>query len=566
MNNASNRSVNNLKVYGITISPGTAMGKAYIYQEIMDREFPLLEIHKDSIEKEHLRIHLAVKSVQQDLQESAKRVEKDMDKQAAGIFVAQEMMLLDGIFFDEMRHELETKRVNAEHVVKSVFKRWEKSFLQMSDHTFRERADDIIDLCRRVLRALTGIQINILENVPSGSIVAAKRLLPSEAILLSPKITSAVVTEFGGSTSHAALITRQLGIPSVGQVPDLLNIISQDDIILVNGIEGFIVVRPDTKETESFLKTAIEYSRSIVDIRRHTMEPAETIDGVGITVMANVSGKEDVELACQSGADGIGLYRIENFYMSQKTLPTEDDLHNYLSAILTPCSLKNITVRLLDIGGDKGIPYLNLTADPESILGRRGVRIFFEYPDLLRVQLRALLKLSAKVKIQILVPMVTIAEDMAYVQHIMHEEAGPLGMTTLPQVGAMIETPAAALCIREILKYSDFVSIGSNDLTQYTMAAGRENPLVQKYFNDHHPAILKLLKIISDDAGDMPVSLCGELANNIDMLPDILNTGIRVLSVAPSFIPLVKNTVRRHRLSCGTQVTTMDGKPGQHLK
>jgi phosphoenolpyruvate-protein kinase (PTS system EI component) len=262
-------------------------------------------------------------------------------------------------------------------------------------------------------------------------------------------------------------------------------------------------------------------------------------------VLANVGCREDVTAAAEHGADGVGLYRMEQFYLARNTPPTVQELLAELRAVFAPVSGKPVTVRLLDLGGDKPLPFLKLPPEDNPFLGQRGVRFLLRYPDLLDTQLQALCQFSQEHDLRILVPMVTLAGEMASIRSRLAALGKEAGVEKLPPLGAMIETPAAALSVADINEYADFLSIGTNDLTQYTMAAGRENPLVNDYFREDHPAVLRLVRIILDEAGHTPVALCGELARQTEVIPVLLKLGIRILSVAPPLIPLVKEAIRQ---------------------
>ena len=264
--------------------------------------------------------------------------------------------------------------------------------------------------------------------------------------------------------------------------------------------------------------------------------------------MANIGCREDAVLAADNGADGVGLYRLEQLYLSRKALPNEDELLEIMRSAVEPIAGKPITIRLLDVGADKKLPSLDLSAEVNPFLGRRGVRVLLAFPELLHTQLRALARLSRVRDVHILVPMVTLAQEMKRLRELLVTAAADVGAEHLPPLGAMIETPAAALCVDEIKQHADFLSVGTNDLTQYTMAAGREDPLVSDYFIDDHPAVRRLLGLVSEAAGDMPLALCGELAGRVDMLPFLLATGIRTFSVAPPLVPTVKEAVRHIRV------------------
>ena len=276
-------------------------------------------------------------------------------------------------------------------------------------------------------------------------------------------------------------------------------------------------------------------------------QPAQTLDGTVIGVLANVGCREDVSAAVDNGAEGVGLYRLEQFYLSRKTPPSAAELLAELRATFAPLKGKPITVRLLDLGGDKPLPFLKSPPEDNPFLGQRGVRLLLRYPDLLDTQLQALGQFALEHDVRILVPMVTLADEMRQVRSWLAAAIGG-GREKLPPLGAMIETPAAALSVAEITAHADFLSIGTNDLTQYTMAAGRENPLVNEYFQEDHPAVLRLLRIIVEEAGRVPVALCGELARQLTALPALLKLGLRTLSVAPPLVPGVKESIRQIRL------------------
>jgi phosphoenolpyruvate-protein phosphotransferase len=453
---------------------------------------------------------------------------------------------------------LEAERINAEQVVRTVFRRLAGKFRKMDDEVLRERGDDIEDLSRRLLRSLAGIHAHSLENLPANSVLVARRLLPSDTVFLSRSSTVGVLAEFAGHAAHAALLARELGIPCVGGIPKLLETVHTGDVVLVNGIEGIAVINPDSQALQTYEGAVDEVrKRKKTMVQDSCIKPTVTLDGIEVSVMANVRSREDVELAMEGGADGIGLFRTEPFFLSAKHFPSDKEFAAFLLECLGSAQGKHIDVRLLDIGADKNPPYLHLPPEPDPFLGRRGVRVLLEYPDLLDAQLRAVLEVSQQFRIGVLIPMVTTESDVVRVAGRLHELAAEMGVQELPRIGAMIETPAAALSIPTLKKHVDFFSIGSNDLTQYTMAAGRENPMVTEYFIDDHPAVLRLIELVVKESGDVPVSLCGELAGRIDVMPSLLRTGIRSLSVPAALVPDVKNAIR---------LQSLHGPPSQAVK
>jgi phosphoenolpyruvate-protein phosphotransferase len=420
----------------------------------------------------------------------------------------------------------------------------------MNDAMFRARGDDIDDLSRRLLLSLAGIQAHSLENLPANTVLVARRLLPSDTVFLSRESTVAVLAEFAGPAAHAALLARELGIPCVGGIPELLDTVHTGDVVLVNGHEGTVVLNPDAYARQRFERVLNdEHKRKEARAQESRREPTVTLDGIEVAVLANVRSREDVELAMHYGADGIGLFRTEPFFLAAKHFPSDREFADFLLNSLQPAQGRQVDIRLLDIGADKNPLYLHLPPEPDPFLGRRGVRVLLEYPELLEAQLRALLEVSQHFRVGVLIPMVTTESDVVQVAERFRHLAEELGVHTLPRIGAMLETPAAALSVPTLKQHVDFFSIGSNDLTQYTLAAGRENPLVRAYFIDDHPSILRLIELVIREAGDTPVSLCGELAGRIEMIPRLLRAGLRSLSVPAALVPDVKYTIRNVRMT-----------------
>jgi phosphotransferase system enzyme I (PtsI) len=526
------------------ISPGLAVGPAFIYRDLLQRDIerPSIELHE--IAEETARIKEAVDEVLDGLEETAHRIEGEIDAEHAGIFWAQAEMLRSGSILRELRNELETELLNAEQVVKRVLRRLERRFQEAAHPILQERSDDIADLACQLLAALAGIHVHTLETLPEGSIVVARRLLPSDTVMLSRRRTSAVVLEQAGPTSHAALLARALAVPAVGQAPGIIERVRPGEILLVDGFEGEVLVDPDEDVRKSFASPGQRYATAILARRPSFPEPAVTKDGARIHVMANVGCGEDVAVAASYGADGIGLFRTEFLYLTRRSAPTEDELYEQMIEALAPMKGRPITLRLLDAGGDKLLPFLRLPAGPNPALGKRGVRVLRDKPDLLMAHLRASLRLSAEHDIRILIPMVTLPSEIEWVRDSLEKAAAESGVDRLPPLGAMIETPAAALCADLMAPHADFFSLGTNDLTQYVMAAGREDPFVAEYYQEDHPAVRRLVDAAIRSVPGMPVELCGEAAGRPETLAAFLKMGITTISLAPPLIPLVKDALR----------------------
>jgi len=359
-----------LTLVGEGVSPGLAKGQAFVYIDVLKRDSEFYKIDDAHIEDEKARIEEAIADVRQSLTIDAKQIERKLGKESADIFLAQEAMLLDRSIIDELKKTLETDRINAEHVIRMVFRLLASRFRELNDPVLRERGDDIDDLSRRLLRSLAGIQAHSLENVPEHTVLVACRLLPSDTVFLSRASTVAVVAEFAGRAAHAALLARELGIPCVGGVPNLLETIYTGDILLVNGTAGTVVSNPDALALQRYEHACDELQQrkdALVQVLGN--ERAVTYDGQAVAVMANVRSREDVELAMELGADGIGLFRSEPFFMSSKHFPSDKEFAQFLLESLRPARGRLIDVRLLDIGADKNPLYLHLPPELDPFRG-----------------------------------------------------------------------------------------------------------------------------------------------------------------------------------------------------
>jgi len=470
------RSQRNRTLTGEGISPGLAVGKAWIYEGTIHHKPRSRRIDRSEIQRQHTRIERAVEHVLGDLERSADQIEQELNKDLAAIFRAHQGILTSRTLLDELRNGLESELVDAEEIVQRVFWRWERRFADNQDGKTRRYADDVADLSRRLLHALAGIHAHPLEEVPAESVIVASRLLPSDTVHLSRRSVVAVLAAQAGPGSHASLMTSERGIPAVAQLSDLLIEVSSGDTVLVDGSAGTVVLRPDEAMETQFRQRVAAQRESDVVIQVRSHEVAETRDGTRIEVAANVGTDEDVLLAAQNGADGIGLFRLESLLITSNELPSEPQLLALVRSALEPFRGRPVSLRLLDAGGDKPVPWLDLPDEGNPFLGRRGLRLLLHHPELLEYQLRTFLRLSREHDLRILVPMVTLAEEMEKVRTSVERAARAIGISELPPLGAMIETPAAALCSDEIAAHADFLNLGTNDLTQYTMAADRENP------------------------------------------------------------------------------------------
>jgi phosphoenolpyruvate-protein phosphotransferase len=533
---------------GRGIAPGLAMGPAWVVSDPLHWSGPTTPVGNDDVENELIRLRHAFDEAQAELDQHAQRIEGEFGAALAGIFRAHGEMLRSLLASGELERELRESLLTAEAVVGRVLQRWYRKIEAVENPTLRQRADDVLDLGRNVIRRLRGEQGAGFQAIPRGSILVARHLLPSDIVLMPRSRVAAVVVEALGQGSHAALLAREKGIPTVAGFPGILSRVGSGTELLVDGSRGTLVVAPREATRAAFQERITQWRAALGRCQAACHQPARTPDGQRVEVEANVGIADDVGLALDNGADGIGLLRIEQLYFARPSPPTEEELSGELERLISPLGNRRVTIRLLDVGGDKPLPYLGLPPGPNPALGRRGVRLLLDYPQLVRTQLGAILRLAQEHPVQVLIPLVTLEDDLRRMRETFDALCAERKVKTPPAFGAMVETPAAALAVPALASHVDFFSVGTNDLTQYTLAASRDDASVNDYYLDSHESILRLLGIILTDAAGRPVSLCGELAGREAMVPRLLEMGFRSLSVAPSLIPTTKALIRTVRL------------------
>jgi phosphoenolpyruvate-protein phosphotransferase len=528
--------------HGKPLSPGLGKGKAFVYRTNIARLGEFYEIVAADVAAECQRIDNAAEQIARDLTTLAESAAPPMGACGPGVFQAHKMIALDSTLLDEIKKEVEEQVVSAGSAVRAVFRRWERRFRAMEAESARAKADDMQDLMRRFVRTLAGVRSHALEGMPPGSVLVASRLMPTDIVPLLQRQAAAVVLDADGIASHAVIFARECGLPCVGGIP--VDDTYSGQRTLVDGYDGCVTIDPDSEQRQAFEATKKRYERKQARARVRANEPAITRGGKTIGVFANVGRVDDARTAVANGADGIGLYRIEQLYMGLRTFPAPSMLRDELRKTLAPAQGLPVVVRLLDVGADKGISFGEIHREPNPALGCRGIRFLLKHPDLLQAQLDALLQLAADFDLRILVPMVTLSSDMYHVYERLQTSAARMKITSVPKLGAMIETPAAVLAAGEIARWADFLSVGTNDLTQYTFAADRQNPDVAPYFDDAHAVIFRLLEIIRQEAPQLPLCACGELAGRPDVTARMLSRGVTSLSVSPPCVLEIKQAVR----------------------
>ena len=534
-----------VRLSGRSIAPGLGMGRAWVVGDVLYYDGTQPTIAAEEVGQEWDRLRQAFEETFAELELSANRIESEFDSALAGIFRAHGTMLRGLVDSGEFEKELRNSSLAAETAVRRVLNRWYKKFKALENQTLRQRADDVLDLGRNIIRRLRGDVSGGLQSIPDQGVLVVDRLLPSDVVRLHKTRVSAIVVETLGQGSHAALLAREKAIPTITGIPGIYSQISGGTELLVDGHRGSVVISPEPATRDEFVDRLKSWRATLVRCKDECRKPAKTIDGQLIRVEANIGIQEDVDVALDNGADGVGLLRIEQLYFARQDPPTEDELFASLRALVTPLGNRSVTIRLLDIGGDKPLPFLPMVAGSNPSLGRRGVRVLLEYSNLVRTQMAAILRLAQEHPVQVLIPMITLEQDVERMREIFDALATEKKITSPPKFGAMIETPAAALAVPSVLKHADFLCVGTNDLTQYTLAAGRDDASVNVYFQDSHESVLRLLGIVLAEADGHPVTLCGELAGREAVVPRLLQMGFRTLSVAPTVVPSTKEAVRK---------------------
>ncbi len=535
------------RLQGLPASPGIAMGPAWWFQ----RALPIaVRTQGEDATVERMRLQAAQERAAAELA-ALREVQRDrLPPEELAIFEAQELMLQDPELMAAVEAEL-AGGASAEAAWIKAVEAFAAQLAALPDPYFQARAADVRDVGNRVLRHLAGSPgAPMMPDHPV--IVVADDLLPSETVTLDPQRVLAFITEGGGPTAHAAILARRLGVPAVVAVGTALRTVSDGALLLVDGEGGWIEVEPEPEvmRQAQIRRTLWLQERAQAEAVAH--EPAQTRDGVRIEVSANVGSLEDAREAFQKGADGIGLLRTEFLYLERTAAPAEEEEVTVYRALLEAMGGKPVVVRTLDVGGDKPLPYLPMPPEANPFLGVRGVRLSREHPDLLRRQLRALLRAGVGFPLRIMFPMVSAVEEIRWLREFFEEVCSTLAAEGYPlpqdlQVGMMVEVPAAALLAEHFLSWVDFFSIGTNDLTQYTLAADRTNPAVARLADGLHPAVLRLIRHVTaavEGTGKW-VGVCGELAGDLPAVPVLIGLGVQELSVNPVRVPEVKATIRR---------------------
>ncbi|MGY8769758.1 MAG: phosphoenolpyruvate--protein phosphotransferase [Pirellulales bacterium] len=534
---------------GIAVSPGVAVGTAYCILEIfVNPEKKRLEATE--INQELSRYEAARESTDVDLAALQAKVAKQVGPVEAAIFAVHQSILRDPAFTSKVRDWIVDEQLTAQAALHRLLEEYTKIFSRTKDQYLQERLQDIRDVIVRLSAYLSDVLNDPQSTEVSGPlIVVADELLPSQAVALGEADVRAIVTQKGSQTSHAAIIARSRGIPAVSGVSGVLRQIKTGDTLVVNGSEGIIAINPETEELSAFRKLEREFFDLKDQLATNRDQPAVTADGVQIKLQANINNVADAEAAQAMGADGVGLYRTEYLYLTHDNVPDEEEQLEIYKQVLKASPNNSLTIRTLDIGGDKTIAYLGHNhREANPFMGWRSIRLSFEHPEFFMSQIRAILRSAANCEgnVRMMFPMITTLEEMRKARAFVRKAKKQLAANNLPhgdvELGMMLEVPAAAVVIHTMLDVVDFVSIGSNDLVQYLMAADRDNPKVSELCQPLAPAVVHTLNSVihACNVAEKPVTLCGEMAGQPRAFILLLGMGLRSFSMSPAFIPAIK--------------------------
>ncbi len=532
---------------GTGISPGFAIGPAYLFARDAYQEHAIRHIGADQVELEKKRFERAVAQSEKELRKITDVAREKIGDSSADIFQAQAMMLRDVALYQEVLRKIEHELVDSSCAVQQVLKKHRIRMEGSGSDYLRERAEDLADLQSRLQRNLQ--RGRILSRIETDSVVIAENLTASDVILFSRRSILGCAMDFGGLTSHVALIARSLGIPAVFGLHEITQHAEPGDQVIIDGLNGQVILRPEPQTLAVYQGRFERYKRLRAEQESLVPLSAETLDGTPVCLMANVEVEEEFPAIAHYGAQGIGLFRTEMLFLARGRFPEEDEQYDAYTKAIDHARPYPTTFRLFDLGGDKVLPLAHREHNP--FLGWRGIRILLQKPDLLRTQVRAILKASAAGPSRILLPMITSLREIhdfrRHLDHVVAElaEAGIPHDPDIP-VGIMVEVPSVALLIEEFAREVDFFSIGTNDLTQYVLAVDRGNDMVASLYEELHPSVLRLIERVirvGNETG-VEVSICGEMAAQPRAAPVLLGLGLRVFSVSPAYLLDVKRVIR----------------------
>lgn len=536
---------------GKSVYKGIAMGPALV---LHNKDHQVKRTKIEDAEAELARLEQAKKESQEQLQRLYEKALKEVGESNAAIFEVHQMMLEDPDYLESIENMIRTEMINAEYAVALTGDNFSQMFASMEDDYMRARAADIKDISERLVRNLLGYTDMDFGQIPP-SVIVADDLSPSETVQMDKKKILAFVTVHGSSNSHTSILARMMNIPALIGVPVPLDEIENGTEVIVDGAVGKVIFDPDedvSKKAEEKIRDAEEKQRLLQDMKG---KENVTLDGRKVNLYANIGSVSDVGYALENDAGGIGLFRSEFLYLGRNDFPSEEEQFQAYKQVVQTMGEKKVIIRTLDIGADKQADYFKLGKEDNPALGYRAIRICLTQTEIFKTQLRALLRAAIYGNLSIMYPMIIAPEEVKKIYGIVTEVADELKQKEIPyqipEQGIMIETPAAVMVSDELAELVDFFSIGTNDLTQYTLAIDRQNERLDTFYNPHHKAILRMIEMVVNNAHKAGkwVGICGELGADLELTETFLKMGVDELSAAPSMILNLRKKIRETRIA-----------------
>lgn len=540
------------RITGIAVSPGIAIGKVYLFEK---KEIEINKCPCKNPEEEKAKLIEARDKTKEQLQKIRENTAKKVSEEKAAIFDAHITLLEDEDLLQEVNDIITDEKVSADYALSKGIEVYRQILSDVQDEYLRERAGDLADIADRWIRNILGETIVELSDIPKNSIIIARDLTPSDTANLNLENTLGFITEIGGRTSHTSIMARSLEIPAVvgigSIIKDIKAIKTKSDItIILNGNTGGVIIEPSEKSIEECEKLKVEFDKNRALLKEFAHRDAISKDGTKIRVYANIGSPADLGGALKNGADGIGLYRTEFLFMENTDFPTEEEQFKAYKEVVEAMSGHTVTIRTMDIGGDKHLPYLDMPVEENPALGWRALRICLDRQSIIKTQFRALLRASAFGKVKIMLPMIVSLEELRKAKAIFNDCKLELMKENVAfnetlELGIMIETPSVVFKSESFARESDFFSIGTNDLTQYTLAADRGNEKIASICDPYNPSVLIAIKMAIDGAhsSGIIISMCGELAGDLLAVPLLFGLGLDVFSMSAISIPEVKKMI-----------------------